>query len=72
MRWRRAQRGEDRLEDVVHVAGQRAEQATVGAAVGTEPGGGIGHRAGHDRGPATVQRMGELHLGPGQRDPARG
>ena len=48
------------------------EQAPVGAAVGTEPGGGLGDRAGHDRGPAPVQRLGELHLGPGERDPARG
>src|SRR5216683_1540632 len=69
---RRPQRGQDRLADLVHVAGQRAEQAAVGTAVGAEPGGGLGDGAGHDGGPAVVERMGELHLGPHQRDPARG
>ena len=59
-------------QDIVGVAGHRAEQAPVGAAVGAEAGGGLGHRAGHDRGPAAVERIGELDLGPREPDAARG
>jgi hypothetical protein len=72
MRGQLAQRGQDRLKDLVHVAGQRTEQATVGAPVGAEPGGRLGHRASHDRGPAPVERVSELDLGPRQRDPPCG
>jgi hypothetical protein len=69
---RGAQRSQEGRQDLVHVAGQRAEQVAVGASVGAEAAGRLGHRAGHHRRPAAVEGMRELHLGEGQRDPALG
>ena len=71
VRGRAAQRGEHGLDDVVGVLGQRAQEALVGAAVGAEAGGGLGHVAGDDRGAAFVERLGELDLGAGEGDAAR-
>jgi hypothetical protein len=69
---RGAQRGQDGLADLVHVGGQGAEQAAVGAFVGAEAGGRLGYRPGHHRGPAAVEGVRELDLGEGQLDPALG
>jgi hypothetical protein len=67
-----AQRLEQLRADVIRVPGHRADQAPVGAAVRAEPGGGLGHRAGHDRGAAAVEGIGELDLRSGEPDATRG
>jgi hypothetical protein len=67
-----AQRGEEFGEDLVHVADRGAEQATVGPAIGAQARGRLLDRAGHDRRPAAVEGLGELHLWFGEPHAPRG
>ena len=66
VRGRAAQRLEQGGADVIGMPGQRAHQPPVGTAVGAQAGGGLRHRAEHQRRAAAVERVGELDLRPGQ------
>ncbi len=64
---------QDRLHQVlverIEVARGGGEEAPPGGPVRAEAGGGLGQRTHHHRGVATVERVGEVDLGPAPREP---